>query len=82
MKNYIKKLLDVPAGETTVTAFEIYEVRWTSRYDVYSHSIKPEAEIFPLKEDAETFAAALENAFKLIKYTGANTKVTVNRREP
>jgi len=79
--NFIRRLLSIPSGETTVEAIETYEVRWTSRHGEYFSSVKPEAEVFPLKEDAEAFAKALRSAFKLIRHTGPNTQVTIGKRD-
>ena len=77
--NIFKKLF-VPSGEQKeLTALENWTVRWDSRYDDYSYSIKPEAEVFTSKEDAIEFKKAVENAFKLLKYKGESTKVTIQK---
>lgn len=77
--NVIQKLLSIPTGQKTVEATELHEVRWTSRYGEYSNSTQPEAEVFTSKEGAEEFAAALRNAFKLIRHTSGTT-VEVKKR--
>jgi hypothetical protein len=79
--SFIKKLLRIPAGEATVEAIETYEVRWTSRYGQYSTDVRPEMEIFPSKEGAQAFARAVENAFRIIKYTGLGTDVVMRKRD-
>lgn len=79
--SFIKKLLKIPSGETTVEGVELYEVRWTSRYGEYSSSIKPEIEVLMSKEDAEAFAKALLEAFKLIRHSGKGTDVRMNKRD-
>lgn len=78
---FIKKLLSIPSGETTIEAVETYEVRWTSRNGEYYSSTKPEIEVLTSKEDAEAFLVALANAFKLIRHTGLGTEVTMNKRK-
>lgn len=59
-----------------VYAHKSWVVRWESRYGQYSNDIKKEAEIFPIKEDAEAFKAQLEAAFRLIRHT-SGVKVTI-----
>jgi hypothetical protein len=79
--SFIKKWLKIPSGETSVEAFETYEVRWTSRFGEYHSRVKPEVEVFPSKEDAGAFATALTNAFRLIRHTGSGTIVTMKKRD-
>lgn len=62
-----------------VYAHKSWIVRWTSRHGEYSSDTRPQAEIFPLKEDAEAFKQALEAAFKLIRHTSGN-RVTIEER--
>ena len=59
---------------------EVWEVRWASRYGSYSSQTRPEMEIFDSKEDANTFADALKECFKLLRYKGDETKVEVVKR--
>ena len=68
--------LFVPTGTRQVDAVELWEVRWQSRHGEYSGSIRPESEVFPKREDAEAFAQALRDAFRLIKHTsGTSVKI-------
>ena len=86
MNNFLKKIFlpavlddSVQSQTGEVYAHQSYVVRWTSRFGEYSQSTKPEAEIFPLKEDAEALKAQLEAAFKLIRHTSGN-KVTIEKQ--
>ena len=72
---FIHRLLNIPVGEKSVEAIELYEVHWMSRHGEYSSSVRREAEFFPSLEEASEFAVALKNAFKLLKHTGEGTKV-------
>jgi hypothetical protein len=78
LSGWISKWITVPASNETkqVPAVQLWEVRWTSRYDVYSHSTRPEMEAFPTEAEAQAFATALRNAFELIRHTsGARVEV-------
>jgi hypothetical protein len=55
--------------EMSVDVWEAWEVRWTSRYGAFASDTKPEMKIFTTEEDANQFADALRDAFKLIKTT-------------
>jgi hypothetical protein len=76
------KWLDVPETNNTrqIEAIQLWEVRWVSRHGEYSHSMSPEMEAFASQEEAESFAASLRNAFKLIRHTSGN-RVIVKGRE-
>lgn len=81
MSSIIRKWLNIPAGERSVEAVELWEVRWTGRNSEYSSGTKPEMEVFTSHEGAEIFAEALRNAFKLIRHT-SGTGVKVKQRKP
>lgn len=68
------KKITVPASNETkeVDAIQLWEVRWTSRHGEFHNDISQEVEAFPSKDEAEEFALALRNAFKLIKHTIGN----------
>lgn len=76
-----KKIL-IPSGEQSeLLAYESWSVRWTSRKGPYSHDQRPESEVFTSKDDADTFADALLDAFKLLKFSGdevIDVRVTKN----
>lgn len=74
------KKITVPTSNETkeVDAIQLWEVRWTSRYGSYSRDTQAEMEAFPSQNQAEEFAQALRNAFKLIKHTSENN-VTVTK---
>lgn len=75
------KKLTVPETNDTkeIEAAQTWEVRWTSRYAEYSSSTSPQVEVFYSEELAEEFKKSLENAFKLLKHTGAGTQVTIKK---
>ena len=75
----IRKLFFRDKQQQAVGVFECWEVRWFSRYSHYSDGTKPEIRVFPIKEDAEEFARALKDAFKLIKHT-SGIKVTLKKQ--
>lgn len=58
-----------------IYAHKSWVVRWQSRKGEYSSDTRPEAEVFPIYEDAVAFKQALENAFKLIRHTSGNRVV-------
>ena len=72
--------LFIPWGTRKVDAVELWEVRWTSRHGQWHTDIRPECEVFPIKEDAEAFAQALKNSFALVKHTGCGTKVSIEHK--
>lgn len=76
-----KKIL-IPSGEQSeLLAYESWSVRWTSRKGNYGFDTRPESEVFTSKEDANAFATALRDAFKLLKFSGdevTEVKVTKN----
>lgn len=73
------KKIEVPASNEIkeVDAIQLWEVRWTSRHGGFSGDTKPEMEAFPSQIQAEEFAQALRNAFKLIKHTSGNNVTVV-----
>ncbi len=63
--NLLKKLF-IPNGQKeTVTAYESWVVRWTSRHGEYARDTREECEIFTTKEDAEKFATYLQELYVL-----------------
>jgi hypothetical protein len=78
MFNFRKKV--VPAANDTkeVLVYEMWEVRWDSRYGSLSYDTQHEVEVFPSEQDARDFAVALKNAFKLIKHT-SGTDVSLRK---
>lgn len=56
MIGILKKLFIPSEQKQEVDAYESWIVRWHSRYDEYSSSVKPEGEMFTSKEDADKFA--------------------------
>lgn len=83
MSNFLKRIFlpqqldDSVQSETGVVyAHKSWVVRWESRYGKYHTDVEKEAEIFPIKEDAEAFKDQLEAAFNLIRHTSGN-KVTI-----
>jgi hypothetical protein len=75
------KKIEVPASNETrtVEAIQLWEVRWTSRRGEFHADTEPAMEAFPTEQEANEFAAALRNAFKLLKHTGAGTRVSVSK---
>ena len=71
----IKKIFFRDEQETSVDAYDCWEVRWTSRYGGYSYDTKPEVRVFPKKAEAEAFKKALDDAFKLIRHTSGKRTV-------
>ncbi len=85
MSNFLKRIFlpavldnSVQSHTGVVYAHESWIVRWESRHGEYAGNTKKEAEIFPLKEDAEAFKSQLEAAFNLIRHT-SGTKVTIEK---
>ena len=79
--NWLMKWLTVPKsdGDTKqVQAVQLWEVRWTSRYDKWVTDTRPEVEAFTTAEEAEKFAASLRMAFRLVRHT-SETEVIVLR---
>ena len=64
------KWLLVPFSNRTkkVQAVQLWEVRLTSRQTEYSHDARPEMEAFTSESEANEFAAALENAVRLLRH--------------
>lgn len=63
-----------------VDAVETWEVRWESRFGEWSGNTQPEIRVFTNESDANSFAKALRDAFKLIRHT-SGTKVRVSKVE-
>lgn len=76
--NLFKKILVPSKQNQELTAYETWAVRWRSRNGRYSSDIRDEMELFTSKEDAEKFATALREAFKLIRHTSGD-KVEVSK---
>ena len=79
---WFKKLIDAPSGETVqLEGIRTWTVRWTSKIGDYPYTTKrPEVQMFTNSEDANHFAQALRDAFKLIRHT-AESEVTVEVQE-
>lgn len=78
MISFIPKIINVPSGETSpLVAAELWEVRWESLYRFVGNSYHTheQLEAFPLKEDAEKFAASLKDAMKLLGNTGVEVRI-------
>lgn len=74
-----KKIM-IPSGEQSeLLAYESWSVRWTSRNGEYSTNTRPESEVFTSKADAQAFADALRDAFKLLKYSSPITDVNITK---
>ena len=70
---WFKKLIDAPSGDKVqLVSIRTYTVRWTSRHGTFSSDTRPEVQAFTNIEDAEYFAQALRDAFKLIRHTAGN----------
>jgi hypothetical protein len=81
MINIFKKLYIPKEEKTSIVAYKSWVVRWESRHTEYSGGTRPEAEIFPSKEDAMSFKKQLEEAFKLLRYTCPSTYVTIEENQ-
>jgi dTDP-4-amino-4,6-dideoxygalactose transaminase len=75
------KLRQRDPQEEELSAIETWVVRWQSRSGRYSSDYKQEAQAFVTKEAAQAFASGLKDAFKLLRYTGHITKVSVEGQE-
>lgn len=64
------KKIKVPVSNETKKqiAVQLWTVSWISRYGNFSGQTQREFEAFTSKEEANEFADALRNAFKLIKH--------------
>lgn len=76
----LKKIFFRDKQETSVDAYDCWEVRWTSRHGSYSSDTKPEVRVFPVESDAQEFKKALDDAYKLIKHT-SGTKVIISKQD-
>ena len=76
----LKKLFFRSSAQTYVNEVQTWAVNWTARDGEYSHNRKPAMKIFTSETDAEAFASALRDAFKLIQHT-SDTKVTIEKME-
>lgn len=78
---WLTKTLTVPATNETkeVEAIQLWKVRWQSRDGEFHANTSPEVEAFPTREEADNFADALRNAFKLLRHTGRGTGVSVSK---
>lgn len=66
--------------EKEVNGVELWEVRWESRYDEYSTSTQPEIEVLSTEDDAKAFFEALNEAYKLLRYSGNPARVSMRKR--
>lgn len=78
----IFKKIKVPSNllKIDLIAIEMWEVRWDSRNGRYSGDEIQEIETFTSKEDATIFKESLEDAFKLLRYSGGITNVKISKR--
>ena len=69
-----KKKLQVPENNENkeIESIQLWYVSWYSRFTEYSTGTEKCVEAFPSKQEADTFAESLRNAFKLIKHTSGN----------
>lgn len=81
MKWFTKKI-EVPTSNSTelVDAVQLWEVRWRSRHGDYYADTQQEMEAFPSEVEAQRFAIALKNAFKLLRHT-SGCHVSVKKAE-
>ena len=71
------KRTQVPVDdEKEVDAVRVWFVEWTSRFGSCTFEEKKEAVAFLSPETAQEYKTALDNAFKLIRYTAKN-EVTI-----
>lgn len=81
------KWLTVPFSNTTkeISVTQLWEVRWWSREGDYDEdnpryvTANPELECFVSEKEAMEFKTSLENAFKLLRYSGTGRKVLVRK---
>ena len=59
---------------------ELWQVRWVSRHGEFSGDVRTETELFYTKEAAEEFRRKLEQAFLLIRSTGFQSRVHLERK--
>lgn len=64
----------------TLTAYKAYEVTWLSRKGDYSSDLFPNKELFPTREEAETFADILRKAHSILGNTN-DIKINVRERD-
>lgn len=76
MKFTLKKI-EIPTEETIeVESIQSWSVTWYRRYDIFSGSTTECKEFFFTEENAESFAKALRDAYKLLRHTsGTDVKV-------
>jgi len=72
------KMLFRNEEECSVEVLDTWEVRWYSRDGDFHSDINPEIRVFPSLEDAKSFKSALEDAYKLLRYTSCN-KVSLSK---
>jgi len=71
MKFWKKKIIVPESNEVEeMESVQLWEVRWFSQYGTLENypKYREELETFYSEEDAQRFADALRNAFKLIRY--------------
>jgi hypothetical protein len=65
---------------TEIDTIQTWKVEWQSRSGVWNHDVNKECDFFTDENNANHFAEALRNAFKLTKNTSHNEiKVTVSK---
>lgn len=81
MKNILTKIIKRPITNQTVEVetIQLWYVRWKSRHSDYMGDAKTIMEAFTSEDDAKFFKESLENAFKLLKYSGSITKVSLEK---
>lgn len=76
---FFKKNVEIPVSNDTqlIEAVQLWEVRWRSRHGQFNSDTRDEIEAFPSEVEAQRFAEALRNAFRLIRHSsGDSVKVT------
>lgn len=71
---FFKKMIEAPVSNETqlIEAVQLWEVRWRSRHGQFHADTRPEMEAFPSEIEAQRFADALRNAFKLIRHSSGD----------
>ena len=72
----LRKLFIRSRDTISIDVVDTWEVRWYSRHGEFSGDVRTEVMIFVTEVEAEEFAQALKDAFKLIQHT-SGTRVTV-----
>lgn len=77
---WLTKQKQIPVNQSTSaeSCVQLWYVKWWSRDGNYSSNLNKEMEAFTSEKEALEFKSALENAYRLLKYT-AGTEVTIER---